>query len=48
VITQINDKRIYSVDDLFAVRSKSRKGDLWDMTIIRNGYPLQVVLKYGY
>lgn len=48
VITQINDKRIYSVDDFFAVRSKSRKGDLWDMTIIRNGYPLQVVLKYGY
>ncbi|OWU99760.1 PDZ domain-containing protein [Fibrobacter sp. UWR2] len=47
IITQINNRRIYSIDDIRAVRANSRIGDVWNMVIVRNGKPQEVTLKYG-
>ena len=37
IITQINDKTIYTTEDLFKVRDASKKGDIWNITFVRNG-----------
>ena len=47
VITKINEKTIYSVDDYFEYTKNAKFGDVWNMTIIRNGSEKQVLLKYA-
>lgn len=46
IITQINDKTIYTTEDLFKVRDSSKKGDIWNVTFVRNGQLYRVTLKY--
>lgn len=47
VITQINDRKIYTKNDFYAIRHSAKIGDIWNMTLVRNGRTLNVSLKYG-
>lgn len=46
IITQINDKAIYTTEDLFKVRDASKIGDIWNVTFVRNGQLYRITLKY--
>ena len=46
IITQINNRRIYTKKDFHDVRRLSKVGDTWNMTIVRNGQTQNVTLKY--
>jgi C-terminal processing protease CtpA/Prc len=46
IITKINGKRIYSTEDYYDVMKKTNFGDIWTMTILRNGFEKEVKLTY--
>ena len=47
IITSINGKKIYSSDDFFEFKKKSKIGDKWNLTIVRNGIERQIGVTYN-
>ena len=47
MITKINGRKIYTTADFVDIRNASNIGDTWKMTIIRNGKPYKISLRFG-
>ena len=47
IITKINGRKIYTTADFVDIRNASNIGDTWKMTIIRNGKPYKISLRFG-
>ena len=46
IITNINGKKILTPNDYFDVLEKSKPGDIWNMTFVRNGLEKQIELEF--
>jgi S1-C subfamily serine protease len=46
IITNINGKRINSPEDYFDVLEKSKIGDIWNITFVRNGQERHVEIPF--
>lgn len=47
IITRINNKDIYSANDILELQKISKNGDIWNITILRNGMEKDITVKYG-